>query len=158
MIITNPLQGDLASPNHVSDYLLTDGRGRGDVLTNLKLQKLLYYAQAWYLVRNDRPIFREDFEAWIHGPVLPSQYHRFKDCEWRPIQVEIRSPDALPPKLTKHLQAIITTFGVETATRLELMTHRELPWLKARQNMPNHARSKAIISKSSMKEYYRHMI
>ena len=158
MIIEHPLQAELATPEHVSNFLLTDCRNKGDVLTNLKLQKLLYYAQAWYLARFDVPIFSEDFEAWIHGPVLPSQYRRFKTCEWRPIQDYIRAPQALPPKLTKHLNAIISTFGTETATALEMMTHQEMPWLRARRNIPNNSPSRSVISKSSMKEFYRHMI
>jgi uncharacterized phage-associated protein len=157
MIIRNPIASDLASPNHVADFLLTDSRRKGDVVTNLKLQKLLYYAQAWYLARFDLPIFQEDFEAWIRGPVLPSQYHRFKSSEWRPIQDDIRAPQSLPPKLAKHLLSIIATFGVETATALEMMTHQEGPWLRARRNVPHNAPSRALITKISMKDYYRHM-
>jgi uncharacterized phage-associated protein len=123
MIIRNPIASDLASPNHVADFLLTDSRRKGDVVTNLKLQKLLYYAQA---------------------------------SEWRPIQDDIRAPQSLPPKLAKHLFSIIATFGVETATALEMMTHQEGPWLRARRNVPHNAPSRALITKISMKDYYRH--
>jgi uncharacterized phage-associated protein len=150
-------RADLAYPNLVSDYLLTCGRSKGDVFTNLKFQKLLFYSQSWYLARFDHPIFQEDFEAWIHGPVLPSQYQRFRAWEWRPIDDDIRAPQALPPKLTRHLNSIITTFGTETATALEMMTHQEAPWLRARRNIPNNAPSRAIITKASMRDYYRHM-
>ena len=130
----------------------------GDVPTDLKLRKLLYYAQAWYLARFGTPIFAEDFEARLHGPVLPSQYRRFKSSEWRPIQDEIRPPRALPAKLAKHLHAIVTTFGTETAGSLELMTLQEAPWLRARRGVPRTTPSRATISKESMRDYYRHTI
>jgi uncharacterized phage-associated protein len=55
---------DLIAPGLVSDFMLVEGRERGEILTNLKLQKLLYYAQPWHLALNDRPLFDEDFEAW----------------------------------------------------------------------------------------------
>lgn len=149
---------DLASPPHVADFLLVESRERGDVLTNLKLQKLLYYAQAWHLALFDSPIFGEDFQAWVHGPVLPSQYRRFKDYEWRPIlEKMIRRPVINPRRITKHLSEIVEVFGSETATALELMTHREKPWLTARKGLSPTAPSTALISKQSMKEYYRHM-
>src|SRR5579871_1664070 len=97
---------DLISPNHTSDFLLCESRERGDVLTNLKLQKLLYYAQAWHLVHKDKYLFSEDFQAWIHGPVLPSQYQRFKKNEWRPIQDELTRPAVLL-EVKSHLLEII---------------------------------------------------
>lgn len=158
MIVRHPINGDaVASPSHVSDFLLIDSRDRGDVLTNLKLQKLLYYAQAWYLALYGAPIFEEDFEAWVHGPVLPSQYHRFKEHEWRPIQGKIHMPGAFPRALNNHLQKITTTFGTETATALEMMTHQEAPWLRARRGLASTTSSNAKISKDIMKEFYRGM-
>jgi len=129
----------------------------GDALTNLKLQKLLYYAQAWFLALIDRGIFQEDFQAWVHGPVLPSQYHRFRACEWRPIDLRVRRADALPHKVLAHIDEIIRVFGVESAISLEVMTHREEPWKKARRGLPPTAPSNAIITKDSMKEFYKRM-
>ena len=61
---------DIISPNDTADFLLIECRERGDILTNLKLQKLLYYAQAWYLVLLNKPLFAEDFQAWAHGHIL----------------------------------------------------------------------------------------
>jgi uncharacterized phage-associated protein len=145
---------DLASPNQVSDFLLAESRERGDVLTNLKLQKLLYYAQAWHLALKNKPLFLEDFQAWVHGPVLPSQYQRFRTYEWRPILEEIGSL-FLSPDLISHLKEVVEVFGCETATALELMTHNELPWKKARQGLAPDQQSTAIISKESMQTFYR---
>ncbi len=145
--------GDLISPNLLSDFLLYESRERGDILTNLKLQKLLYYSQAWHLALKDRELFDEDFQAWIHGPVLPSQYQRFKNFEWRPILEEIKLPQ-LDPELHRHLKEVIEVFGSETATSLELMTHQELPWKEARNGIAPDQPSTAIILKNSMKSFY----
>ena len=64
----------------VANYLLskTDEEA-GDVISNLKLQKLVYYVQGFSLAMNNRPMFEEDIYAWQHGPVVPSLYHNFKD-------------------------------------------------------------------------------
>jgi uncharacterized phage-associated protein len=148
---------DMIAPGKVADFLLTECREQGEVLTNLKLQKLLYYSQAWFLALNDRALFEEDFQAWAHGPVLPSQYHRFKEYAWRPLTVEVDVPD-ISGEIGEHLTAIIEEFGTETAVALELMTHRETPWIEARDDLPSGAISAAPISKDSMKDYYRSLI
>src|ERR1700740_2126650 len=83
---------DLIRPNLIADYIISESRDRGDILTNLKLQKLLYYSQAWFLALHDRSIFDEDFEPGLHGPSLPAQYRRFRHLEWRPITEPIRRP------------------------------------------------------------------
>jgi len=142
----------------LSDNIICLSRDRGDPITNLKLQKLLYYTQAWFLALHDKELFSEDFQAWVHGPVLPSQYHRFKHNEWRPIA------DRINPFLKtgnvmvdKHVVGILDVFGVETAPALELMTHQEMPWITARRGLPPTTNSKTVISKDSMKRYYRQL-
>jgi uncharacterized phage-associated protein len=148
---------DLIAPEKVADFLLAESREQGEILTNLKLQKLLYYAQAWFLALHDRELFGEDFQAWAHGPVLPSQYHRFKEFAWRPIMVDVESPD-VSEEILDHLCAIIQEFGTETAVALERMTHREDPWIDARDDLPDSAISTAEIPKESMKSYYRSLM
>jgi uncharacterized phage-associated protein len=51
----------------------------GDLMTNLKLQKLVYYAQGFYLAMMDSPLFNEPIEAWEHGPVCVPLYHEYKN-------------------------------------------------------------------------------
>lgn len=149
------LNADILSPNHVADFLLFECRERGDVITNLKLQKLLFYAQAWYLALNNRPLFNEDFQAWVHGPALPSQYRRFKEYEWRPILAEIMLAPIENPAIIAHLKEVVDVFGVETASALEMMTHSESPWIEARAGIPVDQSSTAIITKQSMKSFYK---
>lgn len=138
----------------VADYLIAECRERGEILTNLKLQKLLYYADAWNLALRDEPLFAEEFRAWVHGPVLLSQYHRFKEYRWQPITEEIAKPE-LDAELAEFLDEIIEVFGSETAVSLELMTHREQPWLEARGDTPATEPSTAAISKETTKRFYR---
>ena len=142
--------------NLVADYLLSECRERGEVLTNLKLQKLLYYADAWYLALRGRPLFRERFQAWVHGPVLYSEYRRFKDYQWRPISEEIERP-ALSPSVEQHLDEIIDLFGSETAVALELMTHRERPWIEAREGCGDTDPCTNHISLETTRDFYRAM-
>jgi uncharacterized phage-associated protein len=146
---------DIISPSATADFLLTESRERGEILTNLKLQKLLYYAQAWYLALNDLPLFQEEMEAWVHGPVLPTQYYRFRSFQWKPIVQDIGRPTITTAGVEDHLNEIIDVFGTETAVALELMTHNEQPWIEARGNLPPDANSTNRISKNSMRDYYR---
>ena len=148
---------DVLSPDRVSDFLLLECRERGEILTNLKLQKLLYYAQAWFLALKDKPLFNEDFQAWVHGPALPSQYRRFKKYGWGPILLKKISPPKINERITAHLREVVDVFGIETASALELMTHDELPWKEARKGMCPDESSTAVISKESMLSFYRNL-
>lgn len=146
---------DLVAPSSLADHLLVKCRESGEVLTNLKLQKLLYYSQAWHLALHDTPLFAEDFQAWLHGPVLPSQYYRFRDCQWRPIDIAISPPNISAAGLENFVSEIIEVFGSETAVALELMTHREQPWIDARKGISATEPSTNIIPKKAMQNYYR---
>ncbi len=141
-------------PNIIADYLILESRERGELLTNLKLQKLLYYAQAWHLALKGEALFEEDFQAWVHGPVLLSQYHRFKEYKWMPIQDEVAAPE-VSDALKSFLDEIIGVFGVESAVALEIMTHRERPWIEARGDLPPHEPCNSYISKQTMTDFYR---
>ena len=147
---------DLITPASTADFLLYESRERGELLTNLKLQKLLFYAQAWFLALKNRELFAEDFQAWVHGPVLPTQYRRFRDFQWKPLVVDVERPDMVP-EVAEHLLDIVEAFGVESAVSLELMTHREKPWLEARGTLPSDAPSTARISKDTMRAFYREL-
>lgn len=126
------------------------------MLTNLKLQKLLFYSQARSLALNGQALFDEDFQAWIHGPVLPSQYARFEDFSWRPITMKTERPDT-DRDTRNFLEEIVDAFGSESAVALELMTHRERPWMEARGNLPPCMSSDANIPKASLQSFCRHL-
>ena len=147
---------EIATPNNVSDYLISFAHSTGDVITNLKLQKLLFYSQAWYLALKDDYIFEEDFQAWVHGPVLVSQYQRFRHYSYHPISEDITEPD-IPQELINHLNEIMDVFGGEGAYTLERLVHQESPWIESRDNLDQTEPSTNIISKEKMKTFYKQM-
>ena|ERR1700674_2845345 len=139
-----------------ADYLIGFSREVGDPLTNLKLQKLLFYAQGWYLALCDKPLFDERIEAWPHGPVVPPVYGAFKKWGWAPIGDEI-VPIELSKEVKTHLDEIMRVFGGYTAYSLEQMTHSEKPWIDARGGLPADEPSSAIITQESMKAHFKQL-
>jgi uncharacterized phage-associated protein len=141
----------------VANWLLGSiDREAGDSLTNLKLQKLVYYAQAWALARLGKPLFEEDFEAWTHGPIVPSLYDKFKDYRWQALPY----PDYVPefdPDVETLFEEILEVYGGLSARHLENLTHSEAPWKEARGNLPDEVRAPTLISKDSMKTYYKNL-
>jgi uncharacterized phage-associated protein len=138
--------------DQIADTIIHLSRERGIEITNLKLQKLLYYAQAWHLAFTGEPLFRDEIEAWVHGPVVPSIFRRFREYRWKTIDCPV-SPltDAQP---IAHLNAVLDAYGSISATRLENLTHREKPWNVARGNIPIDQPSNAVIGRETMAEYY----
>lgn len=145
--------GDYSETRMMADYLIAEARERGELLTPLKLQKLLFYADAWHLALFGAEATPERFQAWVHGPVALSQYHRFKEYRWRPITEEIERP-TLPDSLSNHLDEIMDVFGTETATALEIMTHREAPWMDARGDLPEDQPCNNYIDKDLTRRFY----
>lgn len=128
-------------------------RDAGDSITHLKLQKLVYYAQAWSLAIRGEPIFAEDLQAWAHGPVAESVFHAYKGYGWDALP----APDGVPEfdrPTTEILDDVLAIYGDLSAKHLERLTHREFPWRAARGTLPPEARSSAIITKDSMRDYY----
>ncbi|UAN20953.1 DUF4065 domain-containing protein [Enterobacter sp. JBIWA003] len=143
--------------NSVADYLLFFAQDHGDVMTPLKLQKMVFYADAWYMALNDGDeLISDQFEAWVHGPVARALYVRFAEYKWRPITEDIACPE-LPEKVTSHLDEIYQVFGGFTAYELEQMTHQEKPWLQARNGIPSDSTCQNIIDKGITAEFYRSM-
>lgn len=119
----------------------------------MKLQKLVYYSQAWSLVWDDRPIFGEKIEAWANGPVTPSLYDNHKGLfeikEWHH-----GNANNLDPKAKETIDAVVKYYGDKTAQWLSDLTHKEQPWLIARQGLSHGERGNNEITNASMVEYY----
>lgn len=137
----------------LADYLILESRERGELLTPLKLQKLMFYADAWCMALFDEELTNEKFQAWVHGPVAPSQFQRFRQFQWRPITSDISAPD-YSENHKIFLNEIIDVFGSESATALEIMTHQEPPWREARGDIPDDEPCTNEISKTTTKEFY----
>ena len=144
------------SANVVADYFIRFSHEHGDYITNLKLQKLVYYAQAWYLALHKKPLYQEPIEAWIHGPVIPGLYQRFKDFRYEPITTHPTSPK-LPDSICNHLDEIMNVYGGYAAFELEHLTHQADPWKNARHGLPIDAPSNEIITHEDMRIYYTKM-
>ncbi|MBI1960949.1 MAG: SocA family protein [Candidatus Liptonbacteria bacterium] len=129
-----------------SKDLVGDNRER-EGITNLKLQKVLYFAQAYYLAKLDRPLFSENIRAWEYGPVVPSVYQRYKGNGSNPIISE-EDRSSLKEEDKEIVQKIWHTFGGYSAGRLVDITHAHTPWKDAYQTQSK------IISHSALKEYY----
>ena len=146
----------MATAQNVAAYLLGVSQQHGDLLSNLKLQKFLYYAQAWHLALNNRPLFDERIEAWVHGPAVPPIYGEFKKWAWMPIETQIDLDRVeLSEDEQAHLEEILDVYGGLSSYQLEKLTHSEDPWRNARGNIPPDEASNAIISHDDMKNYYR---
>jgi uncharacterized phage-associated protein len=100
-----------------------------ELISHMKLQKLIYYCQGFSLALFDTPLFPEPIEAWEHGPVCPWLYHELKYCGSAP--VSIISPDS-ESRLTKEEKQLVSDvywkYGQYAAWKLRKMTHDEIPW------------------------------
>lgn len=136
----------------IAEYFIHLANETGSFISNLKLQKLVYYAQAWHLALYDEPLFAEDFEAWVHGPVIPQLYQKYRKFGWHPIEQEAE-PD-LPSKIKEFLDEVAREYFASDAYELEQMTHVEAPWNQARGNLPPDAPSNSVIRQEWIKEYF----
>jgi len=116
----------------IADYFLFKNKivsEDDEGLSNLKLQKLLYYAQGFHIAMYKKPLFQEAIEAWIHGPVVPEVYHTYKHYGSVPIQF---NQDIDLEKYDKDTQDLISEVnriqGQFAAWKLRNMTHEEPPW------------------------------
>jgi uncharacterized phage-associated protein len=98
-------------------------------LSNLKLQKLLYYAQGHHLARFGAPLFADEIQAWAHGPVVPAVYRQYKDHGSNAIPfTEDFDFFQVDTETTDLLASVWETFGSKSAWKLREMTHSEAPW------------------------------
>ncbi len=125
-------------------------------ISPLALQKILYYAQGFYNAFFNEFLFKEDCEAWIHGPVYTSIYNRYREYGSSNIALDIDYDieDILNEDKKSILNAIIRCFGYYNGKALEKMTHHETPWIKAREGIPNDAKSNKIIEKKEIAKYF----
>jgi uncharacterized phage-associated protein len=139
----------MLSCHEVAKYFLTlVDEDAGDLISNLKLQKLVYYAQGFYLALYDRPLFPEPLEAWIHGPVVPELFHTYKTYGAgaipSPNDVDFSRYDPLTREV---LDEVYNVFGQFAAWKLRNLTHEEPPW----ENTPVGGE----ISYKAMRDYFK---
>lgn len=140
----------------ITDYLINKGIKDGNPVTNKRLQKLLYYIQAWHLAINKEPIFEDKIEAWIHGPAIRSIYEEYKSYVANPIDRVSNENIAteLGGGVTSFVDRIVGAYSKYDTATLEYMTHAEDPWQKARKGLELNESSNNEITQESMREYY----
>ncbi|WP_445247037.1 Panacea domain-containing protein [Microcoleus sp. OTE_8_concoct_300] len=122
-------------------------------MTNMKVQKLLYYAQSLHLALYNEPLFAEEIQAWRYGPVCPPAYKFYSEFEAKQLPIpDKESLLQLPREKKELLEEIWEYFGGYHAYKLSDMTHLEFPWKKARRGLPPQASSTEPIQLDDMKE------
>ena len=120
------------SANVIADhFLLKVNSSAGDTLSNLKLQKLCYFAQAASLAHLNHTLFDDDIEAWAHGPVVPKLYRRFRKYAWQaidPFDLRVPHKHKLSTGEMLIVDKIWEKLSPHSAKMLEEMSHKDKPW------------------------------
>lgn len=133
-------------------------------MSHLKLQKLLYYCQAYHLAYFSEPLFDEDFEAWVHGPVCRDIYDVLKgksvlysDITYSEydFDADIALQEIVSSDQFNIVNDVLKTLGSWTGTELENATHSEQPWINARKGLAPNQNCSNFISKDDMMAYYK---
>jgi uncharacterized phage-associated protein len=139
----------IASVHDIAAYIL---RKQGSMST-WKLQKLVYYSQAWHLVWDEEPLFHARIEAWANGPVVRELYKRhrgrFTIDRW-----SAGDPKALTTDERETVDAVLASYGKLSGRQLSHLTHAEAPWRDARGDLSPTDRSTRVISPESIQEFY----
>lgn len=148
----------MVSSINVANFLLRQAarEPQPESLTQLRLQKLLYYVQGWSLAVRGTPMFSGRIEAWTHGPVVKDVYRGFSSFEDQPITVTISegSPPALDAEDAFFTAAVWQSYKQYSSTQLWEMTHNELPWKQTRAGLSPTAKCDREIPLSVMEEYF----
>ena len=154
--INTDVEGAPYNAIDVAKYILAVAYKNGDVLTNLKLQKLLYYAQAWYMVHHDgKKLFNDDIEAWKYGPVVRSIYNKYKGYGNTAIDREASNEEdicRLTPLDGEFIDGFLAEFMECSAISLVKMIHMEDPWREAFDE--TNPKASNIISVDLMYRFY----
>lgn len=143
----------MLTAREVAKYFLTLSDPKiGELISNLKLQKLCYYAQGFHLAIHGTKLFPEQIQAWTHGPVIPELYQAYKKYGDGAIPAPGSFDVSIYDKKTRELlDEVYSVYGQYSAWKLRNMTHEEPPWIEAKE-------STRPISPNSMKVYFKTLI
>ena len=122
----------MATSSDVATYIERIGDMRA-----MKLQKLVYYSQAWSLVWDERPLFDDRIEAWANGPFCPELYARHKGAFIVSASTFQGAPSQLDDRARETVDAVLRFYGDKSAHWLSDLTHSEKPWRDAREGIPD---------------------
>lgn len=133
----------------VAEFFLTK-----QSMTNKKIQKLCYYAQAWFYALYNRKLFDEKIEAWVHGPVCPILYRAYAEFGYREVP-KINKEIKMQETEKDILNQVWKIYGKLDGDELEVLTHREQPWIEARNGIDYRKPSNNEILPQNMGKYYK---
>jgi len=152
----------MATVNDVCDYIILMCCSGGENLNLLKLQKLLYYVQAWSLAFEERPLFEGKFQAWVHGPVNRDIFNRFagEKTLYSPIDEGDITPGFNPETALSaddrlHIDNVLEVYAKFSGSELEAQAHIEEPWIRARGGCSPTSRCETELDEKFVGEYYR---
>jgi uncharacterized phage-associated protein len=120
-----------------------------------KLQKLVFYAQAWHLAITNEPLFGDPIEAWRDGPVVRALYRKHRR-EWQPVAAWLEGDvSRISPNSLAVVDVVCATYGSLNGESLSQLAHSERPWIEARGDRLPDEPSTAPISEQTMGSYYR---
>lgn len=144
-----------ASSLDVAEYILQQ---IGPVST-LKLQKLVYYSQAWSLALDEEPIFKEPIEAWKNGPVVRKLLENTRN-QYDVASIHSGDPSQIDEELRDTITAVLVCYGQKSGETLQHLTHNEYPWIDTRNEAhikrasSIDEKNKEVISQNRMRNYY----
>jgi uncharacterized phage-associated protein len=136
----------------VANYFLAlfNNDEAGELISNLKLQKLVYYAQALYLAKHNEPLFENEIEAWAYGYVIPELYQEFKQYGSNAIPPPADFDYSVYPDVVREtLDEVYLNYGQYSAWRLSQITHEESLWHEYKMG-----KNKCIVPKEEIKKYF----
>ena len=139
----------MARVHDVAAYIISKSRP----IDAMKLQKLLYYSQAWSLVWDKQPLFASKIEAWANGPVIRDVFKTYQG-QYKISVSKTGDKSALKPSEKGTIDAVLDFYGKKDAFWLSELTHRETPWMEARKGIAPGDYGNVEITKASMRDYY----
>ena len=134
----------------VAKYIIKHCNDNHIPVSNLKLQKLLYFVQAEFLVNTGMPCFPEEIEAWDFGPVVPVAYHKYKVYGSSSIPyTDVGLIGRITSDDQRRINEIVDECAQYTASQLVEITHRQTPWIEAYAPYRSN-----IISKRSIRDFF----
>lgn len=131
-------------------------------ITPLSVQKLLYYAQSFFMALYNTPLFIDRCQAWVGGPVYPNVYYKYREFGYDPMEMSLQMHDEDIDQLTNRevvfLNEIINAFGCYSGKILSRITHAEKPWMQARGNLLPTDRSVTELDQNVINDYFREVV
>lgn len=154
----------------IAKYTILRLLQNGNSISPLKLQKILYYLQAWFLVYFNTPLFEEESEAWVNGPVYKKIYDKYKNKgiydqfttadfglsqnDLKEVLTNLNHSLSLSDEQSALMEQVLTHYGSMSQDRLVFLTHSQAPWNDARKGVQPFEYSDQKISHDSMRDYY----